>query len=274
LKKLFWKNFKVITDIAMLVFFLCFRLLSSSVLVLSNREGYRDSEIVVSYMTSKVIPRENWKHYQDWINGDFCNEEGGEKKPFTRVYLWEDRWINWKVEEDKLFNKLEACKDIIEINIDGGHYRDNTKNYAQFLVNKLKETKKTTLTITWYDNAVFGMNWLLGLHADTKKFIWTKEKDHEKTVEHPVQQETYTNFYKKMTSEVCDQNGECFGILAAYSSQDVLCEHIVDEKLLPKCEAKYSEYMDLKDITTSVEPLVEYLKTLKIVKRMDQKVEL
>jgi len=279
----------------MLVFFLCFRLLSSSpVLVLSNRKDYRDSTIVITYMKSKGIPRENWKHYQDWIEGDFCNEEGGEKKPFTRVYLWEDSW-QWigtlkKLKgygfANKLFDKLEACNDIIEINIDGGPYlypriaedEVRMRNYAEKLVKKLKETKKTTLKITWYDNAVFGMNWSLGPHKDKKKFTWTKKADNYDQQVETVKQETYTNFYKEMTSKVCYQNGECFGILAAYSYVTVKCQDIIDndKELLDKCNDKYSEYtrgLGNHRKVSSVKPLVEYLETLKI-KREDKKVEL
>jgi len=185
--------------------FLYLRLVSSSlpVLVLSDRKYLKLSPIVVTYMITEDIPMENWKDYRDWT-GD-CKEEGGEA--FTRVYLWEGvtRWIRddkWN-RQDGLLDKLEACNDIIEINIDGCLFnewwitQEDTlmQKYADSLVDKLKVIKKTKLTITWYDNCGYGMDWKFGPYQGKFKSTWTKTLGNVVNQdEEPVIQKTYLEF--------------------------------------------------------------------------------
>jgi len=266
--------------------FLFLRLLSSSpVLVLSNRDKlFKESPIVVTYMSREDIPFENWKNYKNWEKGD-CKEEGGKKKPFTKVYLWEDdsRWIqegNWK--QHGLLDKLNACMDIIEFNIDGGPFNEHRieeeqilmQNYAKELVEELTWTTKTQVTITWYNNGVYGMDWSFGPYYGMLKFTWKKElgKNLVKTQEE-VKQLTYLKFWNRLISETCKEIGECFGILVAYAHSELIsCKNlIVDNEpvLYRDCYQAYAENED----NYGIEPLVEYLEKLKN-KRRENKGEL
>jgi len=272
-------------------FFLHFCLLSSSpvVLVLSNRKNCKESPIVVTYMSNLDIPSENWKHYTDW-KGDCYEKEG---KPFTKVYLWEDTWQwirnepdNEKRNKEKadLLNKLKACQNIIELNIDGGPYnpyrvddidkekdRKETENYAEHLVEIIKGRNwERELTITWYDNSVYGMDWLFGPYKDTKKFTWTEGKTTNENV--PVK--TYVEFYRNLVSTTCvkdgDKDGECIGILMAYSGWGLTCETYIEGpgKYLDSCKTKFTEYSAKKGSDSwskvdKIENLFEYLKLRK-----------
>jgi len=272
--------------------FLYLRLVSSSlpVLVLSDRKYQKLSPIVVTYMITEDIPMENWKDYRDWT-GD-CKEEGGEA--FTRVYLWEGvtRWIRddkWNG-QDGLLDKLEACNDIIEINIDGCPFNefrileDETlmQEYANSLVNKLKETTKTKLKITWYDNCGYGMDWKFGPHQGYFKFTWKKVGIFVEPGQEPVIQQTYLWFWTKLIEETCKNDGKCFGILAAYSDSTLIsCDTVLEKNndLRSECSKSYKEYKTEsgpKEYETSnvdeIEPLVVYLKMLK-GNRKEQKIK-
>jgi len=271
--------------------FLYLRLVSSSspVLVLSDRNILKLSPIVVTYMITEDIPMGNWKDYRDWT-GD-CKEEGG--KAFTRVYLWGGvtRWIrNDKWNQDGLLDKLEACNNIIEINIDGcpfNEYRIEEdeklmQEYADSLVNKLKETKKTELKITWYDNCGYGMDWKFGPHQGYFKFTWKKVGIFVEPGQEPVIQQTYLWFWTKLIEETCKNDGKCFGILAAYSDSTLIsCDTVLEKNndLRSECSKSYKEYKTEsgpKEYETSnvdeIEPLVVYLKMLK-GNRKEQKIK-
>jgi len=271
--------------------FLFLRLLSSSpvVLVLSWRSKYfKQSPIVVTYMSREDIPLENWKNYENWAEGD-CWEEGGEKKPFTRVYLWEDntRWIqngNWK--KYGLLDKLNACKNIIEFNIDGGPFNELRiqqeqilmQNYANELVGELKWATKTQVTITWYDNSVYGMDWSFGPYHGMLKFTWKKEMGKKLVdTQEEVKQLTYLEFWNRLISETCKEIGECFGILVAYANSKLISCHklIVNDKPVPEteCYQAYLTYESKLDDGIGIEPLVKYLENLK-KDRKDNKGEL
>jgi len=273
------------------------RLLSSlPVLVLSNREQLQDSRVVVTYMSRENIPLENWWDYRKWTIAGSCEENGG--TPFTKVYLWEDarRWIlegSWEKitffdelnsvwKEKSIFDQLEACKEIIEFNIDGGSFNqfrmkeeeELMQNYADKLVDKLKETKKTHVTITWYNNYMYGMDWLVGPNRDKLKFTW--KKGMEKVETEKVKQLTWVEFWKRLILETCETSekiGECFGILVAYADCTlILCNTVMEKNdpLLTECYKSYNKYTeksgpidDRISKVDEIEPLVEYLKELK-----------
>lgn len=284
----------------MLRFFLYLRillvLLASPVLVLSNLHGdgrrYKESPIVTTYMSSNNIQWKNWMYWEDWLLTGACDEvdEKELKTPFTKVYLWEDnaQWIYEDREWDDFFKKLEQCQHIIEIIIDGGclnerrnrdpHFSADDskkfKNYAEKLVTTLKQTKKKDFTITWYDNSVYGMDWSFGQYKDTTKFTWKKKDRVYDTKKQDVPKKTFEEFYKMLISTTCrNTNAVCIGILAAYSPEPILCETIIgnpienSKLLLKECESTFSEYREdrgneLRKIDL-IEPLVEYLKSLK-----------
>jgi len=282
--------------------FLYLRLVSSSlpVLVLSDRKYQKLSPIVVTYMITEDIPMENWKDYGDWT-GD-CKEEGGQKRSFKKVYLWEGvtRWIcegEWKRKWRKWFSsveglheKLEACNNIIEINIDGCPFNEDRipqdeklmQKYANSLVNKLKETTKTNLKITWYDNCGYGMDWKFGPHQGYFKFTWKKVGIFVEPGQEPVIQQTYLWFWTKLIEETCKNDGKCFGILAAYSDSTLIsCDTVLEKNndLRSECSKSYKEYKTEsgpKEYETSnvdeIEPLVVYLKMLK-GNRKEQKIK-
>jgi len=272
-------------------FYLHFCLLSSSpaVLVLSHRKGYKASPIVATYMSMLDIPSENWKHYTDWEGN--CYEKVDESKPFTRVYLWEDSWPfigngkdKWednKKEKAELLEKLEACENIIELNIDGGDYnplregvnkekdRLKTENYADHFVQMIKGRMwKRELRITWYDNSVYGMDLPFGPYKGTKKLTWTavtKEQTYKE-----VQVQEFVEFWKNLISKTCGKNGECIGILVAYSESVLIsCETVIkrQEEHFDNCEKKCSEYSaehgprdNLESKVGKIDNLFDYLK--------------
>jgi len=276
-------------------FFLHFCLLSSSpvVLVLSNRKVSKPSPIVATYMSNLDIPSGNWKHYTDWEGNCYETED----KPFTKVYLWEDTWP-WirndpfslfktheqnNKEKAELLQKLEACQNIIELNIDGGTYnpyrtgdqkekdRKETKNYAEHFVDSLKERfSKRKLRITWYDNSVYGMDLSFGPYIDTKKFTWAAGETTEENV--PV--ETYAEFYRQLVSTTCEKDGakdgECIGILMAYAGSGLNCKTYIEGtgKYLESCENNFSYWTrkygkDSSRKVDEIENLFEYLESRK-----------
>lgn len=264
----------------MVKIFLYLRLLSASVLVLSDLENSGWSPIVVTYMSREEIPPENWKDYKEW-DGD-CSEKEGKRELFTKVYLWEWDWIlegKWKNDglfekNVGLFEKLKNCKDIIEFNIDGGQFgveritrtyiysdQNDMKNYAKQLVQTLQKMNRKP-TITWYDNTVYGMDWNYGPYADTKKFTWMGgETTVVKTT--LVQKLTYPEFWKKLIFETCKKDGECVGMLVAFSLfRDISCQSIIkpisdeEKKSWEKCMTTYNKYSaDTRD----VDDLIKYL---------------
>jgi len=273
----------------MLVFLLYLRfILSSPVLVLSNRKWFKESPIVVTYMSRNDIPWNNWKHYKDWKEGE-CN--GDRDANFTKLYLWEDSWSwikngNWN--KGKLLENLKICNDIIEINIDGGYFyesrwkleefKDEDKkthmNWANNLVERLKKESGRIKKITWYDNSVYGMNSLFGPYKDTKKFTWTpdqKGKDDEQV----VQWQEYKEFNENMIRETCAMDGKCYGLMVAYSkAEKIACDTVILEfnlkHMLSVCKKTYHEYTfsrakdgETYKLVDDIEPLVEYLKSMK-----------
>jgi len=95
-----------------------------------------------------------------------------------------------------LLKKLEACENIIELNIDGGRFnhervkeakesdRKKTIKYADQLVETIRErTWGKKLRITGYDNSVYGMDLSFGPYEHTKKFTWTEGTKTEENVQ-------------------------------------------------------------------------------------------
>jgi len=282
----------------MLNFLLYLRILFAHVLVLDESHYQRKSPFVVAYMMKRNdIPFGNLKSYKNWEGECYEKDDGG--RPFTKVFLWEShgQWIGegkWK-EEGRLLGKLENCKDIIEINIDGGtfnEYREpykdedvaSAKDYAKDLVSELQNIsrKRRTMTITWYDNSVYGMDLPFGPYPETKKFTWKWDGVKNEGFEHvkDVEQLNYLSFYIEFVKATCPEDAECIGILAAYSrTQKITCETLLPEgsELMNNCTKTYRNYSrkqkrvddsDESAKTDTIESLVSYFDEQKEVKKL------